>query len=45
MYFHLCLYKLEAVHCYPFGTHLTMVGIREKMAENKEIDALFGIIK
>ena len=31
--------------CFSFGTPFTMVGIREKTAENKGFNGLFDIIK
>ena len=32
------------MHYFPFGTPLTMVGIREKMVENEGFDVLFRIL-
>ena len=36
---------LKVAHYFPFGTPLTMVGLREKTVENIVFNVLFGIIK
>ena len=41
------MYRLEAVHYFPFGSPLTMIGLlsKRRISELKGSNVLFGIIK